>query len=505
MANNNSDKTITIDGVVITKSKNFYTLLGVGKLATSKEIDKQAYLKIGSILYGKYKDQAIVDALPDTEKDEIKKLTQAYKILSDEEIRNAYDIARKNNATNVAITVNGETVNASEDYYATLGVKSSAKKEELTEALTIKLGEHYLSSNEKDALVVNLSNPDQTKVSDLADAHKILSNESNKSFYDAWLKKSKVKVTSVKNGWFAAINGRKILIGLGCTVLAAAIIAGSYFGIKALTDKDKSDDLDKRPGYEQSIDEQNEKREFVDVNNKKEVQKRTEAIFASMEDNGIMFKLPNAEGTGERDLTQEDIMALIYWCNYPYLNDDNIEKACDMDTAAMLISQICANYEMKGQTSQRIAGITGLPTDPDAGKYDFDFGDFFIDGTIQQKTLSRVSAQNNQIKNNPSSESKDVATQMFKDATLHFTFDDTNMELYTAEYDTANFVYGMMMATSQSIFDLKPSFVYGDAVYNDYNTLVSLLNEIDGPINQLGRSIEKDMAIGMGLGFKPCE
>ena len=86
MANNNSDKTITIDGVVITKSKNFYTLLGVGKLATSKESDKQAYLKIGNILYGKYKDQAVVDALPDTEKDEIKKITQAYKILSDKEI-----------------------------------------------------------------------------------------------------------------------------------------------------------------------------------------------------------------------------------------------------------------------------------------------------------------------------------------------------------------------------------------------------------------------------------
>lgn len=233
------------------------------------------------------------------------------------------------------------------------------------------------------------------------------------------------------------------------------------------------------------------KKEFTDINNDDEVEKRATKIFNNLNELDITFNIPSENG--ERPINKDDIKAMIYWCNYRDVEERNFNKICDMDTAALLFSQLSVNYEMAGETSQRVAGITDLKEDKNAGKYNFSFGEFFPDDSLQKEELDKIALYNNYIKNHPTKESKPMANRLYQEAMEQFVFDDTSMELYSDEYDTANFIYGMNVLTNQTVFDYNPIYEKDNIVYNNYNGLVKNLNEVDGPVNAIGRSIEKNL------------
>lgn len=508
MANANETTTITIDGVKITLERNFYNLLGVKPKASEDEIKSAAYYLLGELLYKREKTLK----LSTNPNSDVQDIFEAYYILTDPKAKAAYDLAYENDETEIKITINGKSIDTSKDFYGILGIDKGKNPEFIKDAFYKNLGKIFIEDSNRLNILNSLSDDDKSKLADIEDAYKILGVEKNRQAYDSFLKifSSKKKVKSVENSETSkksAKKGRGILKKVGIGALVALILAGTIAATLALSklfgNKDSKNNIpDPNPSYSQDIDDGKDLDEegysidanvYDNPNDDVKVTTRANKIINSLNTNGVSLEIYDEKTMGMRAITASDIEGLLYWCSFMSLDNNHVEKACDMDTAAMLISQLCANYEMKGETSQRIAGISGLPTDPNAGTYSLDYGSFFIDGSLQQQILSEVSSQNNSIKNNPTSASQSVAATMFKDATLQFAFDDGKMPLYSDECDTANFFYGMIMMANQSIFDLHPSFEYDGATFNDYNVFIKHLNEVDGPLNMLGRSIEKNM------------
>ncbi len=218
------------------------------------------------------------------------------------------------------------------------------------------------------------------------------------------------------------------------------------------------------------------------------------AKFLTSLANNKMNVIIDIEQGMPRNLTGEDIKRLIYWCNYNYLTEEQKELACSMEEAALMIAIISDTYDQHGQTSQRIAGISGLPEDINAGNYTLDMGGLFIEGTLQQQEVSKMSNLINTMKNNPTKEGAlHAATSMLEIGINEFLEEKGEMFNGYDGYLQANFVRTMMFATSQNAQNLHKSITIDDNSYNSYSIIVENINEKDGLINAIGREIEKIM------------
>ncbi len=313
--------------------------------------------------------------------------------------------------------------------------------------------------------------------------------------------KKKVKVKKPKEELLTEAGRKKIKkVGkvTGITLLIAALLTGTTIGaytiLKNLDKSVDSGNSNNSTSQEETFEEETTEEEILNDEITAEiVETKSTTIMNQLTSNNIDLIIPDLNGNPV-PVTKEDITSLIYWCNYNYLTEDQKALACDMDRAALMIAILVDTYDMSGLTSQQIAGISGLPTDPNAGNYTLDYGVFFLDNTLEQEELSRMSSLINEMKNNPTQEgAQSAANQIFEIGVKEFIFEDSEMFNGYDKYLQANFFRGMIIAANQNAQNASTSITYLDALYDNYGYIVENINEVDGPLNAIGRDIEETM------------
>ncbi len=518
---------ITIDDVVVSSKKNLYKSLGVKKRKANKDsVEKKGYEKIGKIISSSVFNTPGLEArlgasgISVEDQEDIKRVYMAYKIFTNPYSKAAYDANKQSLGAGFNITVDGEDVNIRDDFYTLLELKEGRLNPvKLQKAVNEKLGAIYCRIEDKERFLVAMNIRDRETVNDIEDTVKILSNDNNRTAYNRWRKNTKKetrkRIVNTADGAKAADIAKKALIGVGIGTLAAAIIVGSVWGVKELVDRNKDKDADEKPGYEDSVNTNDEptndeptvnNNSFTSIEDEAQVSKRAKTILNSLNNNGIAVKVFDNDGS-ERALSQEDIEQLLYWCSIATLPDDMKDKACDMDKAAMILSQMCLNYDLAGDTNKRVAGFGGLGDDPNAGNYDFDLGSFFVDGTPQQQALTELSVAYNKIKNNPNVPDtvKAQANKIYRNGVKQFVYNEGELTLENRANDTANFIWVMFLTANQSLVNIEPEFSFEDngvtyALVNAEKFIDQLSGE-DGVLNGLGRDIA-EMTTSATLGLE---
>ena len=231
------------------------------------------------------------------------------------------------------------------NYYQILGVSETATTSEILEALNSSLA----------ALKDELDNGNisrdtyEERYEDLNEAADILSDATARAEYDEARNRMttgntrRQRVTEVEEGSRQANKGRGCLIGVACTVLAAAILtcaigAGVYLFDK-FGKKSNDSDLDTKPGIEQTIkEEKTGVKNFGDPTNEKDIQERVESVKGQLKELGVV----NPQ-TGLA-YTDDELTAIIQYMNGAY----KPEKEADA-------------YTMVDEYLNFVAGIISAP------------------------------------------------------------------------------------------------------------------------------------------------
>ena len=204
------------------------------------------------------------------------------------------------------------------NYYQILGVSESATTNEILGAFNNAVNQ---LKEELDNGNISKDRYDE-RYEDLTEAADVLSDPTVKKDYDeardemttGTSNKGRQRVTGEEDGYTQAKKGRGCLVGVVATVLAAAILtcaigAGVYL-FDRFGKKGNDTDLDTKPGYEQTIEEEKSVvKNFGDPTNEKDVQKRVDAVKGQLKELGVV----NPQ-TGLA-YTDEELTAIIQYMN----------------------------------------------------------------------------------------------------------------------------------------------------------------------------------------------